>query len=89
MRSDFEAPLNADSGWAGGTNESATVLADEPFRLRFEVETAESVDAESRFRLQVRRNNGKWEPLGAENFPNPAKVLELDFSDLPEEPSAS
>jgi hypothetical protein len=89
VRADFHAPLNEDRGWAAGTNESATVSADEPFRLRFEVETTGSAGADRRFQLQVRRNDGPWEPLGAENFPNPIKALELDFSDSPEEPLAS
>lgn len=89
VRSDFQAPLNENSGWAAATNEPATVQADEPFRLRFEVEAVGRAGADRRFQLQVRRNKGPWEALGAENFPNPAKVLELDFSGQPAEPLAA
>lgn len=84
VRSNFENPLNEDSGWAGEINQPVTVLADQPFRLRFEVETAGTAKAERRYQLQVRRNNSEWKPLGAENFPQPEKVLELDFSREPE-----
>lgn len=88
VRSDFNAPLNEDSGWTGATNESATVMADEPFRLRFEVEATEGVAAKRRYQLEVRRNNGVWEPLGAENFPQPAKEFKLEFNTQPEQPLA-
>ncbi len=79
LRSDFEAPLNADQGWAAATNESATAFADHPFRLRFELESTGSTTEPRQFQLQVRRNQGSWEPLEAENFPQPAKELELNL----------
>lgn len=90
VRSDFGAPLNDNTGWSSDTNESATVLADEPFRIRFEVEAAQAEgdqaqDTERRYQLEVRRNNGIWEPLGAENFPQPAKEYELNFETEPDE----
>lgn len=84
VRSDFDTPLNDDSGWASETNQSARVLADEPFRLRFEVEAGEATNSERRYQLQVRRNDGAWETLGAENFPQPAKEFELNFETQPE-----
>lgn len=89
VRSDFDTPLNDDAGWASDTNESATVLADEPFRIRFEVEAAQvegnqAQDTGRRYQLEVRRNNGIWEPLGAENFPQPAKEHELNFETRPD-----
>ncbi len=89
VRSDFDAPLNDDGGWAGDVNESATVLADEPFRIRFEVEAAQAEgnqaeDTGRRYQLEVRRNDGIWEPLGAENFPQPAKEHEFNFETQPE-----
>ncbi|WP_024461069.1 hypothetical protein [Marinimicrobium sp. LS-A18] len=83
VRSEFGLPLNDDGGWASDSNEPATVFADEPFRIRFEVEAAEADNTRRRYRLDVRRNNGEWEPLGAENFPQPAKVYELDFERQP------
>jgi len=78
VRTDFAAPLNADSGWAAEVNTPARVRADQPFRMRLEVEHGESEKAR-RYGLQVKRNDGKWQPLGAENFPQPAKVLKLSF----------
>lgn len=85
IRTDFNAPLNADTGWAADTNQPATVLADEPFRVRFEVEALKAGDTERRYQLEVRRNGGIWEPLGAENFPQPAKELAFDFEAQPED----
>ena len=84
VRTDFNAMLNADSGWAAEVNQPARVQADQPFRLRLEVEHGDSAES-SRYGLQVRRNGGSWQPLGAENFPKPAKVLTLDFEDHPQD----
>ena len=88
VRSDFSRELNADAGWAAGVDEAATVQADAPFRLRVELEHAGDASAR-RYGLQVRRNDGDWEPLGAENFPQPAKALELDFGAEPADESAA
>ncbi len=77
FRQDFAAPLNADSGWAAAANEPVTVFTDEPFRLRFEVESATADGAQ--FQLQYRRNDEDWQPMLAENFPQPAKVLRPDL----------
>lgn len=79
FRADFDRDLNADAGWAAGVDEATTVQADAPFRLRVELEHT-GAESARRYGLQVRRNDGEWEPLGAENFPQPAKELELDFS---------
>ncbi|KPQ01970.1 MAG: hypothetical protein HLUCCO03_06065 [Marinobacter sp. HL-58] len=81
VRSDFAASLNADSGWAGKLNEDVTVKVDEPFRLRFEVDNPGKASDGQSFQLQSRRNGGEWRHVGAENFPQPEKVLELDFSE--------
>ena len=82
VRTDFSAMLNADSGWAAEVNQPARVQADQPFRLRLEIEHGESAEAQ-RYGLQVRRNDGRWQPLGAENFPQPAKVLKLNVGERP------
>lgn len=84
VRTDFNAMLNADSGWAAEANRPARVQADQPFRLRLEIEHGDS-DESSRYGLQVRRNGGSWQPLGAENFPKPAKALTLNFGDHPQD----
>lgn len=85
VRTDFTADLNADAGWAAAVNQAATVQADHPFRLRLELEHAAPEHAR-RYRLQVRRNGGAWEPLPAENFPQPAKERKLSFAQQPEGP---
>ncbi|MGD8176099.1 sialidase family protein [Marinimicrobium sp. ARAG 43.8] len=78
VRTDFSAALNADSGWAAETNQTAQVWADDPFRLRLEIEHNDAKKPRQ-YTLQVRRNEGDWQPLHAENFPQPAKELELNF----------
>jgi hypothetical protein len=75
----FDAPLNSDEGWAAGLNENVTIYADEPFRLRFEVEPAES-NVRGPFRLQYRRNQGDWTDVEAHDFPYPQRHLELEFA---------
>ena len=76
IRTDFEAGLNSDRGWAAAPDRSAAVTADRPFRLRFEA-AAGDAPAARRYRLQVRRNGGDWQALPAEDFPYPLKVHEL------------
>lgn len=56
-----------------------TVDADQPFRLRFELEWPEAgaiggAGGEPRFQLQVRRNGGEWEELLARDFPYPDEI---------------
>lgn len=79
VREDFTVALNADSGWAQPANTPALVQADKPFRLRLEVEHNKANEP-AWIHLQVRRNEGAWQPLAAENFPQPAKELELNFA---------
>ena len=81
VRSDFTAGLNADTGWAGAVNENVTVNADQPFRLRFEVERSGPSTGRGVFRLQYRRNGGEWTAVEAHDFPYPSRELELDFAD--------
>jgi hypothetical protein len=71
VRSEFTAPLNSDQGWAGALNENVTVYADEPFRIRFELEQADGSSGSRRFRLQYRRNAGDWTNAEAHDFPHP------------------
>ncbi len=78
IRSDAEAPLNADAGWAARTGEAAAVLADQPFRLRMEASQGGAI---SPLYLQVRRNDGAWETLEAHDFPYPERDLTLSFED--------
>lgn len=69
VRTDFDAPLNADHGWGGAVNETATIAVEEPFRLRFEL-VGSGNDARSRlYRLQYRRNGGNWQDVPVAEFP--------------------
>jgi len=82
VRSGFETALNADEGWAGAVNESVTIQADQPFRLRFTVEPSVHMDGMS-FGLQHRINGGEWMPVEAHDFPHPLRELDLEFEESP------
>lgn len=82
VRSGFESGLNVDEGWAGALNESVTIQADQPFRLRFEVEPSAAMNGMS-FGLQYRRNEGAWEPVEAHDFPHPLREFDLEFEETP------
>jgi hypothetical protein len=73
VRTGFTADLNADAGWAAGINEPATVPVEQPFRLRFEVETSAGAPPVERFRLQYRHNEGDWKPVRTADFPYPSE----------------
>lgn len=77
IRADFSAPLNSDKGWAGLTNESVTVFADQPFRLRIEGGQKDATTPGDLV-LQARRNDGDWIMLEAHDFPYPKREVELD-----------
>ncbi|MFW5816050.1 MAG: hypothetical protein ACOCVP_04260 [Wenzhouxiangella sp.] len=87
IRGDADAGLNVDEGWAAPVNQAATVVADQPFRLRFEVEAGAHDRPPRQYRLQFRRNGGEWSPLPAENFPQPAKLHEFPLETLAEGPA--
>lgn len=72
IRADAEAGLNADRGWAAGANEPATRPVEQPFRIRFEVETPAGDRTPAPFQLQVRVNDGDWEAAQARDFPYPS-----------------
>jgi hypothetical protein len=77
IRLDSQAGLNDHGGWAAAMNRPATVEADQPFRIRFEVEAGHS-PAPRRFALQYRRNEGPWQALLAEDFPYPSHQVERE-----------
>ncbi|WP_240901133.1 metallophosphoesterase [Thioalkalivibrio sp. XN8] len=60
-------------------SETATVRADDPFRLRFEAAPPDGLD-EDCVRLQYRRNGGPWTAVEAHDFPYPLRELELEFA---------
>lgn len=71
VRSDFTAALTADAGWAAPLNQPATIFADQPFRLRFEIATDAASSTPLSFRLQYQRNDDAWTDLEAHDFPHP------------------
>jgi len=72
VRADLAAPLNADQGWAAPINESATVPADAPFRVRFELERSVLPAGAKGIILQYRHNDEEdWVEVGAFDFPYP------------------
>jgi len=82
VRSDFAAGLNANQGWAGAVNEGVAITADQPFRIRFEVEPPPGSSAATSYQLQYRRNGGEWTSVEAHDFPYPVRELALDFEAL-------
>jgi len=80
VRSDFDASLNSEQGWAGALNENVTVYADQPFRIRFELERPPGPASGQQFRLQYRRNSGVWTNVEAHDFPHPERDISVDFS---------
>ena len=78
IRPDVSVPLNADTGSAGATNETATVFADQPFRLRMEV-VKEDLKDYGEYKLQARRNGGAWETVEAHDFPYPQSEVSYGF----------
>ncbi|HKK93137.1 MAG TPA: sialidase family protein [Longimicrobiales bacterium] len=72
IRTDDTVELNEDAGWAASTREAAVVPVDAVFRVRFEVEHADSGAA--RLRLEGRRNGGAWVALEALDHPYPDEI---------------
>lgn len=85
IRTDASAGLNEDN-WAAPQDTPAVINADQPFRLRFEVESPELAGKPEQFQFQYRRNEGDWQPLDAEDFPYPSRELTLDFTGYPGSP---
>ena len=82
IRSDFSAALNSEQGWAGELNDNVTVFADQPFRIRFELERPAGPVSSQQFRLQYRRNSGVWTDIEAHDFPHPERDISVDFRRL-------
>jgi hypothetical protein len=74
IRADVRVPLNHDGGWAGAVGENATVYADQPFRIRIELESGAGASVAGPFRLQVRRNRAAWTSVPAADFPYPDEI---------------
>lgn len=77
LRSDFLADLEDDSGWAAPPDTPATLQADQPFRLRFEIESLPGAGHRRQFSLQYRWNEGPWTYAEAQDFPLPASATPI------------
>lgn len=71
VRSGYDTALNADEGWAGVLDENVSIIADQPFRIRFEVAFPSNPIHSNSFKLQYRRNQGEWKTTEAHDFPYP------------------
>ena len=82
VRSDFAATLNSEVGWAGALNENVPIYADQPFRIRFELERPAGPTSGRQFRLQYRLNSGVWTNVEAHDFPHPERYISMNFKQL-------
>jgi hypothetical protein len=76
VRGSIDVPVNEDIGWAAPAGEATVVTANQPFRIRMEVEApAGTEDAlPTSFTLQARRNEGTWQTLSLRDFPYPDEI---------------
>jgi hypothetical protein len=72
VRNDFQVPLNANIGWAADINESAQIIADQPFRIRVQITNDDPRDSLRHYVLWYRRNEETWQPVVDADFPYPA-----------------
>jgi hypothetical protein len=71
VRADFTMDLDEDLGWGASLNEAPTQTVDNPFRIRFEVES-DTTFYRRQYSLQYRWNNGAWTYIEAQEFPYPS-----------------
>jgi len=71
LRSDFDAELDEDEGWAADVNQSVSQTVDIPFRIRFEIES-DTAMFRRQYSLQYRWNKQPWTYLEAHEFPYPS-----------------
>lgn len=68
FREDFKAKLDRDVAWAAGVSQNTALNVDQPFRLRFEVETPRDA-GRRQYNLQYQKNGGEWKYAEAHEFP--------------------
>ncbi|MFW5710086.1 MAG: hypothetical protein ACOCXW_01305 [Bacteroidota bacterium] len=71
FRSDFNAKIDANTGWAAGINKVIKQSVDQPFRVRFEIESDSSI-YRRQYSLQYKWNDGPWSYAEAHEFPYPS-----------------
>lgn len=72
FRSDFDAALNADTGWAAASNVAPALHYDEPFRLRMQVRPNATPPEGHMLSLQYRWQGSPWQAVGVAVFPYPS-----------------
>ncbi len=70
--SDEAIELNEDGGWLAAAGTAATVEVDTRFRIRFEVQRADT--GAVNYRLESRRGAAAWEPVEALDHPYPDEI---------------
>ncbi len=68
VRADYTIDLDEDSGWADTLNKAPDQAVDNPFRIRFEVESDTSF-YRRQYSIQYRWNNQPWSFADAHEFP--------------------
>ncbi len=71
VRADFAMDLDEDLGWAAVLNEAPPQTVDNPFRIRFEVES-DTTFYRRQYSLQYSWNNESWTYIDAHEFPYPS-----------------
>lgn len=76
VRERIDAPVNENIGWAAPAGEAAVVTANQPFRIRLEVEALPGTEETlpTSFTLQARRNGETWQTLSLRDFPYPDEI---------------
>jgi len=87
IRPDLSTSLNAAEGWGAEEAQLARITYDAPFRIRVEVEASDAGSRFNELRLQYRKNEGDWFPVGLSDFPYP-KYATPELSILTSTPSA-
>lgn len=70
VRSDSDAELNSNTGWAASENTAAEINYDQPFRLRVQIRASIAPPEGHLLELQY-RNGQDWQPVGFAEFPYP------------------
>lgn len=68
VRADYAMDLDEDLGWAAALNEAPPQTVDNPFRIRFEVES-DTTFYRRQYSLQYRWNSEPWAYMDAQEFP--------------------
>lgn len=71
IRHDARAPMALDLGWAAAESTPARIPVEQPFGLRFELESPTGTQASVGLTLQHRRAGERWQTTPVADFPYP------------------